>query len=108
VLLKVILRSFRYNKWLESITKEQLRDKILKNKDISGVNYSHLIDMSGMFYGCKSLIKVPKLDASKVTNMSHIFFECSILEKVPENFPSYDWTETGSEALKENYPEYFI
>jgi surface protein len=64
--------------------------------------------MSNMFDGCKSLVEVPKLDTSNVTNMSEAFTNCSSLEKVPDNFPSYDWFETGSKTLKENYPEYFI
>jgi hypothetical protein len=66
------------------ITKEQLRDKILNNEDISDIDYSHITDMSQMFYYCTSL------------------------EKVPENFPSYDWSNTGSKILKQNYPELFI
>jgi hypothetical protein len=69
---------------LKLITKEQLRDKILNNEDITGIDYSH------------------------ITDMSYMFDECTSLEKVPENFPSYDWTETCSKALKENYPEFFI
>jgi surface protein len=65
-------------------------------------------NMDSMFFYCTSLKEVPKLDTSKVKDMSHMFFGCSSLEKVPENFPSYDWTETCSKAIKENYPEFFI
>ena len=114
------------------ITKQELRDKILKNEDITGIDYSHITDMSHMFSECTSLKEVPLLDTSKVTNMSYMFTGCSSLvevplfdtsevtdmydmfngcsglEHIPENFPSYDWSETESEALKENYPEFFI
>jgi hypothetical protein len=48
--------------WKMMITKEQLRDKILNNEDIRGIDYSHITDMSTMFYNCKSLKKIPELD----------------------------------------------
>jgi surface protein len=66
------------------ITKEQLRDKILKNEDITSIDYSHITDMSEMFYGCSRLKKVPHLDTSKVTKMSEMFSRCSELKEVPE------------------------
>jgi hypothetical protein len=40
--------------------------------------------------------------------MDYMFTGCSSIEYIPENFPSYDWSDTGSKILKENYPEYFI
>jgi hypothetical protein len=40
--------------------------------------------------------------------MYFMFNGCSSLEYIPENFPSYDWPNTGSKILKEKYPEYFI
>jgi surface protein len=61
-----------------------------------------------MFNRCSGLKEVPKLDTSKVEDMLYMFNGCSSLVEVPENFPSYDWSNTGSEILKENYPEYFI
>jgi surface protein len=64
--------------------------------------------MDYMFYGCSGLVEVPEFDTSLVTNMYGMCYECSSLEKVPENFPSYDWSNTGSKILKEIYPEYFI
>jgi surface protein len=63
---------------------EQLRDKILNNEDISGIDYSHISDMSGMFNGCSELVEVPLFDTSKVTDMSYMFYGCSSLEKVPK------------------------
>ena len=66
------------------ITKEQLRYKILNNEDISGIDYSHITDMSKMFYYCKSLKEVPLFDTSKVTNMGSIFKYCSELAEVPQ------------------------
>jgi surface protein len=68
----------------ELITKEQLRDKILKNEDISGIDYSHITDMSKMFFGCSGLVEVPKLDTSKVTDMDYMFKECKSLKTIPE------------------------
>ena len=41
-------------------------------------------------------------------NISDMFGGCFSLEYIPENFPSYDWPNTGSKILKENYPEFFI
>jgi hypothetical protein len=37
-----------------------------------------------------------------------MFNGCKSLKEVPENFPSYDWSNTGSKILKQNYPELFI
>jgi surface protein len=114
------------------ITREELRDKILNNEDISGIDYSNITDMSYMFNNCISLVGIPLLDTSKVTDMSDMFFgcselkevpkfdtskviimvgmfrDCSSLKHIPENFPLYDWSNTNSEILRENYPEYFI
>jgi surface protein len=69
---------------------------------------SKVKDMSGMFRGCTSLKEVPDFDTSSVEDTYGMFGGCSSIKYIPENFPSYDWSETGSEALKENYPEFFI
>jgi surface protein len=90
------------------ITKQDLTLKILNNEDISAIDYSHITDMSHMFFNCTSLRKVRHLDTSKVTNMDCMFNGCSSLEDISENFPLYDWAETGSKILEQNYPEYFM
>jgi surface protein len=77
-------------------------------KEVTKLDTSEVTDMYGMFFMCVSLKEVPKLDISKVTNMDYMFTGCSSIEYIPENFPSYDWSDTGSKILKENYPEYFI
>jgi surface protein len=66
------------------ITKEELKDKILNNEDISGIDYSHITNMFNMFSGCSSLKEVPLLDTSEVKNMDSMFFKCSSLEEVPK------------------------
>ena len=52
--------------------------------DLSGWDTSRVIDMSGMFYRCKSLEKVNlfNFNTSKVTDMSEMFYECRSLEKL--------------------------
>jgi hypothetical protein len=37
-----------YKDW-SMITKEQLKDKIINNEDIPGIDYSHITDLSQMF-----------------------------------------------------------
>jgi surface protein len=77
-------------------------------KKVPKFDTSNVTDMRIMFFGCSNLEKVPKLDTSKVIDMDYIFYNCSNLKYIPENFPQYDWHETCSEILKENYPEFFI
>jgi hypothetical protein len=169
---------FRYTEKL--ISKEQLRDMILNEEDISYVDYSHIIDMSDMFRNCNmktiqpidtsnvivmdlmfdccrnlesipwmdtsnvvemyamfsechrlksiplldtskakdisflfdccfGLEEVPDLDTSSAEETENIFYNCKNLEKINHfNFPDYNWEETRSTKLKENYPELFI
>ena len=67
---------------LPKVTKEQLRDIILKGEDINTVDYSDVSDMSWMFQECSSLVEIPHLDTSKVTNMYAMFDGCSDIEKI--------------------------
>jgi surface protein len=77
-------------------------------KEVPKLDTSKVTDTGYMFNECTSLIKVPDFDTSKVTDMRYMFMGCSVLEYIPENFPPYNWRETNSEILKENYPEFFI
>jgi surface protein len=77
-------------------------------KEVPLFNTSEVTNMRIMFQGCSSLTEVPKLDTSKVKDMHNMFAGCSSLENIPENFLLYDWSETGSEILRKNYPELFI
>ena len=65
------------------ITKEELRDLILNGKDISNIDYSHITDMSFMFYDCSELTSIPLLNTSNVTNMSYMFYNCNELTTIP-------------------------
>jgi surface protein len=40
--------------------------------------------MSGMFYGCYSLVKIPKLNTSNVTDMRNMFGYCRSLINIPK------------------------
>jgi surface protein len=77
-------------------------------KEVPLFDTSKVTDMYDMFYGCSGLKEIPHLDTSKVTDMNNMFSNCSSLEYILENFPLYDWSNTNSELLKENYPELFI
>ena len=68
---------------MKKVTKEQLRDMILRGEDISNVDYSHITDMSWMFLGCTNLKEIPHLDTSKVTDMSWMFDGCTNLKEIP-------------------------
>jgi surface protein len=91
------------------VTLVELKDMILKGKDISNVDYSHIQDMSYMFSGCYKLKTVPEIDTSKVTRMDYMFSGCKSLEFIdPWNFPDYNWNNTRSDKLRGKYPELFI
>jgi surface protein len=77
------------------ITKQELRDKILNNEDISGVDYSHIRSMAYMFLDCDSLKTIPKLDTSNVTDMFNMFKGCSSLTTIPEMNTSKVTSMTG-------------
>lgn len=40
-------------------------------------------DMTCMFFDCRALETIPKLDTSGVTNMSYMFYGCHALETIP-------------------------
>lgn len=88
------------------ITKEYLKNLLMNGYDISGIDYSHITDMSymfvnndfisyipdfdvscvenmeGMFYGCRQLMKSPLVNTSKATNMKSLFSGCFELTTV--------------------------
>ena len=64
------------------ITTKELRDKILNNEDISDIDYSHITDMSHMFYGCSVLKEVPEFNTSIVKTNYGIFKDCSLLKEI--------------------------
>jgi surface protein len=87
------------------ITKYELRDKILKNEDISGIDYSHITNMYNMFNGCSRLKTIPNLDTSNVTEMSQMFYSCSSLKTIPKldtsNVTNMSYMFGGCSELKE-------
>ena len=119
---------------LPKVTKEQLRDMVLKGEDIDTVDYSNVTDMSFMFNGCSSLVEIPQLDTSKVTNMSGMFTRCSSLKEIPHldtskvtnmsymfdgssnleyleepmDFVNYKWNKEMHPLIFKKYPELFI
>ena len=56
---------------MKKVTKEELRDIILNNEDITKVDYNHLIDMACIF-GCSSLTSVHLSDTSNVIDMDNL------------------------------------
>ena len=95
---------------MKKVTKEQLRDMILRGEDISNVDYSHITDMSWMFYGCKNLKEIPHLDTSKVMDMSEMFYRCTNLEYLesPEDFDSRYFDKEQNPLIYKNYLEMFL
>ena len=60
---------------------------LLSLPDISKWNLSKVVNISGMFCGCTSLTYIPtisKWDTSKINNMSIVFAECKSLEILPD------------------------
>ena len=60
---------------------------LLSLPDISKWNLSNVVNISGMFCGCSSLAYIPnisKWDTSKIKNMSMLFAECKSLEFLPD------------------------
>jgi hypothetical protein len=94
---------------MKKVDRYRLRRMILDGKDISQVEYSDIDDMSYLFYNCIHLKNVPEMNMSKVVRAREMFHNCRNLETInPWNFPDYNWEETNSEKLKQNYPELFI
>jgi hypothetical protein len=56
------------------ITKEQLKDKIINNEDISGIDYSHITDMSQMFR-LKTISFANKIKDKKIRAMIKLYKE---------------------------------
>ena len=77
-------------------------------QNISSFKTNNVIDMRGMFYGCKSLqeLDISNFNTNKVTNMSHMFNECSSLQELNlENFKInkvYDMTGVFKKC--QNFP----
>ena len=71
--------------------------------DISKWNTSNIINMSGIFKGCKFLFSIPdisKWDTSKVTNFSSMFWGCSNLEELPD---LSKWNTSKVKTMKEMF-----
>jgi surface protein len=72
---------------MRQVSLPELRDMILEGEDISIVNYSHITDMSNMFWNCKELKELPKnFNTSKVVHMRNMFQGCKNLETLPDSF----------------------
>ena len=95
---------------MKKVTKEQLRDMILRSEDISNIDYSEIIDMSYMFLGYTNLKEIPHLDTSNVTNMSKMFLGCTNLEYLesPEDFNSNYFSKEQNPLIYKNYLEMFL
>ena len=71
--------------------------------NISKWNTSNIINMSGIFKGCKFLFSIPdisKWDTSKVTNFSSMFWGCSNLEELPD---LSKWNTSKVKTMKEMF-----
>jgi hypothetical protein len=66
---------------MAKITKEELRDMILRGEDINCVDYSHIRDTSYMFKDCKELVKMPYFNMVNVTNAEGMFLNCINLKE---------------------------
>jgi surface protein len=51
--------------------------------EVIEANTEGVVNMSIMYYGCKSLTFVPLFDTSNVTYMSNMFYNCTQLTSVP-------------------------
>ena len=72
---------------MKTLNKKELKNLILNGittEELKGYNYSHITDMSDMFYSCKSLTSIPELDTSNVIIMSEMFTHCTSLTSIPE------------------------
>ncbi len=64
------------------ISKEQLRDMILSNEDLSDIDYSHIVDFSELFKNCEELESIPDMKTSHVINMDSMFYGCINLKGI--------------------------
>ena len=51
----------------------------LKSLDLSNFNTSKVVNMTSMFYNCKKLSNIPKLNASNVTDINNFASNCTSL-----------------------------
>jgi surface protein len=72
------------------VTKEQLREIILRYQDKDELNsitenydYSEITDMNAMFESCSDLKIIPLIDTSNVTDMSSMFADCENFKTIP-------------------------
>jgi len=69
------------------LTREELKDMIKNNKNITEVNTSEITDMSYLFKDNKSFNQdISGWDTSKVTNMSYMFYNASSFNKDISNW----------------------
>ena len=79
---KMIIDNKEYN--LEEYFRTTNNNGVLKIK-LKGIE--NIIDMSNMFYGCKSLLSLPdisKWNTINVTNMSYMFYGCELILSLPD------------------------
>ena len=67
-----------------------------ESMEFSGVDTTHVIDMSSIFYGCSSLmsLNISSFDTSRVTSMESMFYGCSSLESL--DLGSFDTSQVTS------------
>jgi hypothetical protein len=52
-------------------------------------NSNSTVDMGKMFYGCKNLRSIPKINNAMPTCMASMFENCMMLREIPEDFPNW-------------------
>ena len=62
-------------------------NSLIKLPDLSKLNTSNIINMNSMFSKCKSLLLLPDMsnwNTSNVTDMGYIFYECESITSLPD------------------------
>ena len=63
---------------MNKITKQKLREMILRREDVTNIDVSHITDMSGLFMGTIAFNQdISNWDVSNVTDMSNMFYNCN-------------------------------
>lgn len=52
--------------------------------EINNTDFSNITSMNNMFYQCKNLEHIPKINTSNVLNMKSMFYQCYKLKEIPE------------------------
>lgn len=64
------------------IDKQTLKTMVLKNKDLTTVDYSHIEDMSFLFADCQQISSIPPIDMSNVKTVQNMYRGCNNLKKI--------------------------